>query len=225
MAWRTENDAYEKPGLAVPVGAMPRSSPVQRLLAAVRASVWKVVLTGWFVCLLVLGAGMLARHLVALPAAEVDRVGPALAALRVDPERGQWLAVHVLYAECQCSQRIVDHLVHSVRPTGWSEIVLWTGKGAADPELERRGFRVLPVSREVLAQDGLEAAPLLVALDPSDHVRYVGGYTERKQGPGIEDLRILQASRDSTVAGLPVFGCAVSDRLRRALGHLPVVNL
>ncbi|HEX2673156.1 MAG TPA: hypothetical protein VHM25_19885, partial [Polyangiaceae bacterium] len=119
------------------------------------------------------------------------------------------------------SQRIVQHLVTTSRPTGWHEVVLWVGKGAPSAELLRR-FDVRSLAPDDLARLGIDAAPLLVALDPNDSVRYVGGYTERKQGPAIEDLRLLaDARRASVTTSLPVFGCAVSERLKQALSVLP----
>jgi hypothetical protein len=165
---------------------------------------------------------MLARHTVALPGF-TDPGGAGLAALRTPADRGRWLAVHALYAECGCSRLITDHLLRSERPAGWTEIVLWTGDGAPDPALERRGFRVQRVSREQLARYGVESVPSLIAVDPDDGVRYAGGYTRRAPGLEPEDLRILEASRSSPVVALPVFGCAISERLRRALARMPTL--
>jgi hypothetical protein len=177
----------------------------------------------WFAGMLLLGAGLLAKHLVALPApATTPVLGEALAALRTPRDRGRWLAVHVLYAECRCSQLIVEHLVHSDRPSDWSEVVLWIGADPPDPGLAQRGFDVRRLTRAELASYGIEAAPLLVAVDPDDHARYSGGYTESKQGPVVDDLRILAAARAAgPIATLPVFGCAVSDRLKQGLAALP----
>jgi hypothetical protein len=175
----------------------------------------------WFAGLSLLAAGLLARHVVALPGV----TGPAatLGSLRGPADEGRWLAVHVLYAECSCSRLITDHLVHSTRPAGWSEIILWTGEGPPDPELARHGFRVQRATREELARYGVESVPSLVALDPGNSVRYAGGYTQRAPGLDPEDLRILEQARTSPVAALPVFGCAISERLRRALALLPAL--
>jgi hypothetical protein len=171
--------------------------------------------------MLVVGAGLLARHVVALPAPNQDpRLSRSLRELRRAGTSG-WLAVHVLYAECRCSQRIVAHLGSTQRPAGWQEVVLWVGETAPDPALVR-GFDVRRSSPEQLAQLGVEAAPLLVVLAPSDVATYVGGYTDRKQGPDIRDLQIFRdAERSSPFSALPVFGCAVSERLKSALAALP----
>ncbi len=174
----------------------------------------------WFVVMIVLGAGLLARHVVALPSPASAKLGPELGALRTPTEQGRWLAVHVLYDDCRCSIRIADHLVETTRPSDWSEIVLWVG--AAPPaELDRR-FDVRRVSADQLAHLGIEAAPSMVALDPSNHVVYSGGYTDRKQGPVIEERRILADARAARpIKTLPVFGCAVSRRLKTELSTLP----
>ncbi len=176
----------------------------------------------WFAGMVVVGAGLLARHLVALPVPGDARLAASLEALRSAPSRGRWLAVHVLYAECRCSQRIADHLLSTARPSDWSEMVLWVGAPPPPAALEER-FDVRRMGSADLARYGIESAPLLLAADPQGHVRYAGGYTERKQGPVIDDLRILDAARrPELVASLPVFGCAVSDRLRGELRTLPV---
>jgi hypothetical protein len=117
---------------------------------------------------------------------------------------------------------VADHLAGSERPRDWSELVLWVGEGSVPPELTARGFAVERVTSGDLQRFGVEAAPTLIALDPFGRVRYAGGYTERKQAAVVADLRILQAVRSGdTVDGLPIFGCAVSDRLKGELASLP----
>jgi hypothetical protein len=188
-----------------------------------RGRVGGITLAAWFAAMLTVGAGLLARHVVALPAPANDsKLAASLQALRQPDEARVWLAVHVLYSECRCSQRIADHLLTTERPPDWSEIILWVGNLAPDPRLEQR-FDVRRVGAADLARYGIEAAPLLVALDPEGRVQYAGGYSERKQGPVIDDLRILEsARRPMRLATLPVFGCAVSERLQRQLAALPI---
>jgi hypothetical protein len=182
----------------------------------------RVALIGWFSVMLALGAGLLSKHVLALPAPAKDSaLAASIDALRRPETRGSWLAVHVLYADCRCSQRVVDHLLASERPGDWAEMVLWVGDQPPRAELEGR-FDVRRLSMADLARLGIEAAPILLALDPAGDIRYAGGYSDRKQGPVIDDLRILEAAkRPVAVASLPVFGCAVSERLRRGLAALP----
>lgn len=193
---------------------------MQRLVTF-RKSVVRVAVATWFAAMVVLGATLLAKHVVALPVpTKSEALSKSLSSLR-PRDTHDWLAVHVMYAECRCSQRIVQHLVTTSRPAGWREVVLWVGKAEPSPELVKR-FDVRRLAPSDLARLGIDAAPLLVALDPNDSVRYVGGYTERKQGPAIEDLRLLaEARRTSVTSSLPVFGCAVSEQLKRALSILP----
>lgn len=189
---------------------------------AVRVWFGRIALALWFGGVLAIGAGLLARHLVPLPAPPLAdlKLGPSLSELRTARNDG-WFAVHVLYAECACSHRIADHLIHSRRPSGWEEVVLWVGSSEPPPDLQR-SLRVKNLTRSELSHYGVESAPLLVALDPSGSVRYSGGYTDRKQGPIVEDVRILtETARAESVVSLPVLGCAVSDRLKAFLGRLP----
>jgi hypothetical protein len=175
----------------------------------------------WFGGLTVLCAGMLARHLIALPAPSATKLlGQRLSSLASSTPA--FVAVHVLSSECQCSQRVVRHLLDSERPSGWHEIVLWVGELAPAPELVAK-FDVRRLTTAELAALGIEAAPILIAIDPSGDVRYAGGYTDRKQGPVFHDLEVLAAARGPALfAALPVYGCATSDRLQRALSKLPV---
>jgi hypothetical protein len=60
-------------------------------------------------------------------------------------------------------------------------------------------------------------------LDPGDHARYVGGYTARKQGPDVQDRKILATLLGGTKPEEnPVYGCAVSSRLQAALNPIGV---
>ncbi|HEX7667220.1 MAG TPA: hypothetical protein VF407_21965 [Polyangiaceae bacterium] len=188
----------------------------------VRGWLGRSVLAAWFVGMVVVGSGLLAKHLVALPVASAVDVAPAMNALRDDAEKNQWLAVHVLSVDCRCSRRIAEHLAQSDRPRDWKEIVLWVGDGPIDVHLDPAHFDVRRISVADLVGAGVEAAPSLLVLDPEGHVRYSGGYTDRKQGVVVADVRILDAvHRGEVVDPLPLFGCAVSDRLQGQLASLP----
>ena len=197
---------------AVRSGPRPRTGWVSRSLIA-----------AWGLGMALISAGLLAKHLVALPAPAAG--DPALAGVVAQTRGmrgiGDWLGVHVLYGECPCSRKIAEVLLDPARPRpeGLTETMVLVG---ADPELEARaaaaGFAV-----EVVAADQLEArwkvqaAPLLVLADPTDRLRYVGGYTARKQGPDVQDIELLaRLQADAPVEPLPLFGCAVSQALRAA---------
>jgi hypothetical protein len=193
----------------------------QQRVRKLKTGVGKVAVIAWFTALTVMSAGLLSRHLLAMPTPKpTSQLGQSLHALEpVTAHR--WLAVHVLSSECRCSQRIATHLLETQRPADWREVVLWVGDDAPPRELARR-FDVRRVTRHELAGYGIEAAPLLVAVTPAGEVAYVGGYTDRKQGPVFHDLDVLTAAHSAVaVASLPVFGCATSDRLRSALSRLP----
>jgi hypothetical protein len=190
----------------------------------VRVRIGTTAVAVWFSLMVVLGAGLLARHAVAFAApAPSPRLVTSLNALRTARTTKSWLAVHVLYGECRCSQRIADHLLATNRLSDWSEIVLWIGSPAPPAALEKQ-FDVRRIAPAELATYGIESAPMLIAADAEGQIRYAGGYTDRKQGPIIDDLRILREARDAggLLRSLPIFGCAVSERLKRSLSLLPV---
>lgn len=192
---------------------MSRSSRLRRGVARVGLALWLVAMMG-------LGALLLARHMLALPAP--DRDDPTVAAaVAARAPRGSWFAVHILYRPCPCSGRIVDHLLGSRRPAGLRELVVLVDDVAREDDtvrgLRARGFAVeLSTPAELAARWNDEAAPLFIVADPDGAVGYVGGYNRHKQSPRIEDLAIvadLQAARVSVAR--PVFGCATSARLAR----------
>jgi hypothetical protein len=181
----------------------------------------------WFAASLVLGVLMLMRHAVALPATpRTDaRLGNGLAALREPGDENRWMAVHVLYSACQCSQRIVDHLAASERPAGVRETVVLVGSAENAPRLVAHGFRVRSMTPPQLAEQlHVEGAPLFLLVDPAGQVRYSGGYTTTKQGADVRDLAIMNdVMGGASVTPLALLGCAVSDRLKKWLRPLEIL--
>lgn len=200
---------------------MSPHEPMIRSEAGARRQ-WLVyaALGAWFVVMGAVAASLLARHLVSLPPPEDTA---PLASLRTADDTGRWMAVHVLYTECPCSRRIIEHLLASERPLYVVEHVVLVGaEGGLANALRVRGFHVVEVTPDELATRlGIDAVPLLVVLAPDDTTRYSGGYTERKQGPDPRDLEIIARARAGYGdPGLPVFGCAIGRALRQTFNPL-----
>jgi hypothetical protein len=178
----------------------------------------------WALSMVVAGTALMAAHWVALPVA--DGSGGALAReiLARDVNiAGRWHLVHVLFSECRCSARVMDHLLSRPVPADVQEHVVLVGK--ADGRAQRvrdHGLDVMTVTPQELAQRfEIEAAPLLVVVDPQGMVRYLGGYTTHPQGLDYRELEILgRARQELEVGALPTFGCAVSQRLQSYLDPL-----
>jgi hypothetical protein len=177
----------------------------------------------WFVLLVGVCATLLGRHLIALPRPPNDvALAQAMSSLR-GVGGGGWMTVHVLYAECTCSLLVAEHVLAGPRPAGVTERILLIGHDAGlETRFASEGFPVAVVTEdEAATRFHVVAAPALVILAPDDTVRYVGGYTERKQGPDPKDLAIVADARaGKDVSPLPIFGCAVSARLRASLNPL-----
>jgi hypothetical protein len=76
---------------------------------------------------------------------------------------------------------------------------------------------------ELAARFHVQAAPLLAVLSDAGQIRYLGGYTDRKQGPLIRDREIMDGVRDrKQTPELPLFGCAVSQSLRKIIDPLGI---
>jgi len=188
-----------------------------------RGRLVKLALAGWFAVMVTLSAIMLGRHVVPLPRPSADdtALAAALTSLRRPENAARFFAVHVLFAECRCSQRIAEHLLTSPRPPEVSEAVLLVGENAAlEASLRAKGFGVTRVDVDELdTRYHVKSVPILVVLAPDATVRYAGGYTTSKQGPDPRDLDIIARARTegTLLKALPVFGCAVAEKLRSRL--------
>lgn len=185
----------------------------------------RLVFVAWVFVAFAAATSLAAAHFYTLPrpATSDARVQRAIASHRSAADAGRWRVLHVLYAECRCSQRILGHLAERGPIDGVSEtIVLVGGDPAVAADAVGAGFALDTVTPEELVSEyALEAAPALVVADPSDEVRYLGGYTERKQGPDIRDVSIIDTlRRDGSTDELPLFGCAVSESLQALLDPL-----
>jgi hypothetical protein len=182
------------------------------------------VLGAWVVATVALGAILLARHELAMPVPPpTDPALTAAVAARARPDA--WTAIHVMYPACPCARRVIAHLRARPHPDGVVERVVLVADRPdhrlADA-LAARGFAVEHATPAVLAAAWhVEATPLLVLAAPGGALHYVGGYGRRKQSPTIEDLAIIaDARRRAPPSALPVFGCATTRRLARAVDPL-----
>jgi hypothetical protein len=192
-----------------------------------RRIVLRVTFALWVACCLVTGGYLLSSHVLTLPTPDITDLGLQRAAVvaRGPSQHGRWLVVHVLDQDCVCSLRVLDHLLADPRPADVAErIVLIATEVSPDRRaaIAARGFDLDIVTPEQLAERyHVEAAPLLVVADPADSVRYVGGYTPRKQAADVRDIKVVEAlRRGERVAPLPTFGCAVGRSLRTKIDPL-----
>jgi hypothetical protein len=193
--------------------------------ASNRERAGKLAFAMWACASLALVASLMVAHWYILPSP--DKGDPvtsrALAALRGPGDAERWLAVHVLYGRCRCSQRIVDHLVATRRPEGVKEVILLVGEDPGHGErAARAGFTVVRLSPAELERDyHIVAAPLLAIVAPDGSLRYTGGYTGHKQGPDIRDVALIEETRArGSASPLPLFGCAVSKELQELIDPL-----
>jgi hypothetical protein len=171
----------------------------------------------WFVAVGVLVAGLAISHWFTLPRPDKRDTQLAAGLAELLRDRPGWAAIHVLYTSCRCSQRIVDHLVESSRPADVHEVIVLVGSDRAmEARIRARGYQIVTAAPEELrTRFAIESAPLLVIVDPARNARYVGGYTRRQQGSDIQDLALMTEIRTGgELVDLPVFGCAVSQRLK-----------
>lgn len=198
------------------------TEPGRRATPLRKARLWRALFAAWCALSVTLVSALGAAHFYALPSPSAGDVALARAVASVRAGRTQVL-LHFLYAKCKCSRRIFDHLLARGALAGVAEqVVLVDGDAELAARLRAAGFGVSEANpRELEQRYGVSAAPLLVVAGQADTPAYVGGYTTRKQGLDVEDVRIARdVARGVPTALLPLFGCAVSEQLQRLLDPL-----
>jgi hypothetical protein len=181
------------------------------------------ILVIWAPVTLLVTAALMVNHVVAMPApTEIERLTGAVLALR-HPSDDRRLVVHVVADGCSCTDSLFDHLTERGPQADTDEWVVFVGE---DPVRERsvrdRGFALRSTTRAGLqAEFGLEAAPILIVADRAGGLAYVGGYYRYPAAVAPLDESVLSAvGRGERPDGLPIFGCAVSERLAEQLDPL-----
>ena len=190
--------------------------PTATLIARARVVIVRAAFSLWAAAVVVPGAYLMAGHLLTLrvPSEGDPVVAAAVDATRSPEDRGRWLAVHVMYADCGCSQRLMTYLIsRRSLPDIRERIVLVGHDDALASRARVAGFAFEELSAEALAaRYHAESAPMLIVASPDGKLRYAGGYADRKRGPDTKDVDILRRlQRGERVRDLPLYGCAVSQ--------------
>lgn len=175
----------------------------------------KALLLVWAAAALVIGSVLTSYHQPMLAPRET------VLALAGSSAPAKWQAIHVLSGACGCSQRVMRNLLTRGPMQGSLEqIIVADGDESYLPgtelllrQLKEAGFKVTHRGAEDLVRDtGMRGVPLLVIVSPDRTVAYLGGY-----GVNGDQANIILASAiaGKTDTPLPIFGCAVGQRIRR----------
>jgi hypothetical protein len=185
----------------------------------------KALLVVWAVVCLLGIATLAVSHTAALPGTDAgERLVRAALALRSDASRP--FLVHVISADCSCTNRLVKHILERGPFPEAGEVILFIGSdNAKRAAAERAGFRFAELAPQEFAKRfALEAAPVLLAFDTKGQLRYAGGYYERAAALFPQDEKLqAKLAQGATPEPLPVYGCAVSRKLRDAVDPLGIV--
>jgi hypothetical protein len=184
-----------------------------------------VLIGAWAIGTLLAISTLALPHMAPLPETSREaRTMRALLGLRTAADRE--LVVHVIAARCSCTERLFAHLMRRRPFGGADEIVLFVGDDPRKQEAARgAGFRYATVTDGQLQERfALESAPVMFVFDRRDRLRYAGGYFNHPStvSPLDEDIhgRLI---RGEAPPPLPVYGCAVSARLKDQLDPLGIV--
>jgi hypothetical protein len=183
-----------------------------------------LVVIAWIPCTLVLTSLLMVGHLLTLPrpamGAKLERALEKDAS--AEAGRHGWFALHVMAEQCNCSRRVLEHLIERGGDPSLSEKVVLIG---SDEELRRRltargfGFETL-TAEQLHDRYGVDGAPLLLVIDPQGRVAYSGGYSTRAGGEPRDSEILAALQGGGRPEALPLFGCAVSRELQRKLDPL-----
>jgi hypothetical protein len=196
-------------------------------LPPIRQWIGKSMLVVWIAITMIGLAALSVKHMASLPDS-ADEVLLTRAMLQLRKGSNGNFLVHVIYAQCSCSRALFAHLLTRRPFPGAEEAILLVGTGTEKREAaERAGFTFLQISaQELVSRFGLEAAPVLIAIGAGGQLRYVGGYFAHPAAITPLDRSIyLKIGTDERIDSLPVFGCAVSSRLEKALNPLGLSSL
>ena len=185
----------------------------------------KIALMVWVPLIVTFISIQMVNHFVAMPVPEDYRlIEKNIPKLR---QTDKWMLVHVIYKECSCTNSLVQSLISRGASKQQEEWVLYVGaEGSARDEIKsefvRAGYSFRLLSREVLSVEyGVEAAPLLLIFSADNKLKYGGGYFERPSVYRSKDQEIIKnLLSGNPVEALPLYGCAVSDRLQNAIDPL-----
>mgnify|MGYP003648079720 CR=1 FL=1 len=180
----------------------------------------------WAAALLLVSASLMVGHWVNLPHPEIGQdFEYASQVSNVAHSDRQVFAFHFLYGDCPCSRRVLKHVMKRMPVDGAVERVVLIGEDKAMEDLAlTQGYQVDVVTPiELKEKYGVESAPLLIVTNNAGEIKYSGGYTSRKRGLDIQDHQIIQDTLEGNeVAGLPLYGCAVSKSLKAIVDPLNI---
>jgi hypothetical protein len=169
----------------------------------------------WAVAALTIGSALTSYHQPLLAP------GEAILTIAGTPSPAKWQAIHVLSGACGCSQRVMRYLLARGPMAGSLEQIIVTdgdepnlpGTDLLLRQLKDAKFQVNHRRSEDLVRDtGMRGVPILVIISPNRTVEYLGGYGMKGDQA---DLILARTMAGTSGAPLPIFGCAVGERIRQ----------
>ncbi len=182
----------------------------------------KFALLIWASALTIIISFLMVGHWVALPSNLPILDNSQIVQIKTDLA-SQLHVQHILSQSCPCSHRIAKHLASRWPiPSVQEQIVVVESATDTTSMMFPEAYSVKRINAEQLMDEyAIESAPQLLVTDSAGKIVYSGGYTARKQGYEIRDYEIISSLlRGESVEALPIYGCAVSKRLRRAVDPL-----
>ncbi|MBY0415000.1 MAG: hypothetical protein K2Q18_12595 [Bdellovibrionales bacterium] len=139
--------------------------------------------------------------------------------------KDQRIVLHLIGADCLCSDKLANHLIKRLPLKNISEKIIVVGD---NPGLEKKlavaGFEVEKMSADLaFTRYSIKALPQMIIFDSHKPV-YSGGYSAKRSPASEEDyddLRIIDQFFKGTFSeSRPIFGCANGAMLRSKIDPL-----
>lgn len=179
----------------------------------------KVFIVIWIVVITVVMSLQMASHLVSMPIPE--NIDNFLNKIKKSyyKDDGRAVIVHAIYEKCSCTNSLLKHLVErGLQPLSQEVIFVIGSEAPYESELVAKGFSVFKMKQDEFVNEfGIEAAPLLTLINNKGELKYMGGYFKTSEARVSTDQEIIQKAliEDKPPEPLPLYGCAVSDRLQK----------
>lgn len=138
---------------------------------------------------------------------------------------GQWTISHIIYENCSCTNSLLKRIIQRGPFPNAHEVIFLIGKKLPfENDLINAGFHIRRFDKETFVQQfNFEAAPILSIHNHLGDLSYLGGYFKTSAAKiSLDEDIITHLYQGKNYNALPVYGCAVSERVTDLIDPLRI---
>ena len=134
--------------------------------------------------------------------------------------------LHMLGADCLCSQKVANYLLSRGPIKDLSEKIIIVGSNVKLLDsFKMSGFSVTEISADIASQKyAVSALPQMFVYSDNKNILYSGGYSQKRSPASKEDyddLKIINdAFKGKKSEARPIFGCAIGSKMQKEIDPL-----